>query len=111
LWNSGGLIYYVWCHFEMWVRTRAEGMDTRDAAPASETAEEDTAVTTMTKQLQAKSFDVPDEATSVGSRARIESIRLGDITAHRVSFQPGFRWTEHVKPSVGTDLCEVPHTG
>ena len=68
-------------------------------------------MTTETRQLQAKSFDLPDESFPVGSVARVEIIRLSGITANRVTFQPGFRWTEHVKPSVGTDLCEIPHTG
>ena len=68
-------------------------------------------MTSKTTQLQAKSFDVPDESFPVGSLARVEIIHLGETTAHRATFQPGFRWTEHVKPAVGTDLCEIPHTG
>jgi quercetin dioxygenase-like cupin family protein len=68
-------------------------------------------MTTSTAQLHVKSFDVPDESFPVGDLARVEIVQLGDTTAHRVTFQPGFRWTEHVKPIVGTDLCEIPHTG
>jgi quercetin dioxygenase-like cupin family protein len=68
-------------------------------------------MTTQTAQLQAKSFDVPDESFPVGGVARVEIVRLGDIRANRARFQPGFRWSEHVRPNVGTDLCEVPHTG
>jgi quercetin dioxygenase-like cupin family protein len=66
---------------------------------------------TTTPQLQAKSFDVPDEAFPVGGLARVETVHLGETTANRVTFQPGFRWSEHVKPTAGTDLCEIPHTG
>lgn len=68
-------------------------------------------MTTKTAQLQAKSFDVPDESFPVGNVARVEVVRLGEITANRCTMQPGFRWTEHVKPTVGTDLCQIPHTG
>ena len=68
-------------------------------------------MTTNTRQLQAKSFDIPDEAFPVGNVARVEIVHLGDITANRATMQPGFRWTEHVKPVVGTDLCQIRHTG
>lgn len=68
-------------------------------------------MTTKTMQIQAKSFDVPDEGFPVGSVARVEVVHLGEITANRATMQPGFRWTEHVKPAVGTDLCQIRHTG
>ena len=67
--------------------------------------------TTTTAHLQAKSFDVPDDAVPVGSVARVETVYLGQTTAHRVTFQRGFRWSEHVKPAVGTDLCQIRHIG
>lgn len=68
-------------------------------------------MTMATAQIQVKSFDVPDETAPMGGMGRIEVAHLGAITAARAIFQPGFRWTEHVKPTAGTDLCMVPHTG
>ena len=68
-------------------------------------------MTTQTAQLGVKSFDIPDESFPVGDLARVEIVRLGGTTAHRATFQPGFHWAAHVKPIVGTDLCEVPHVG
>lgn len=68
-------------------------------------------MTIATTQPQAKTFDVPDEAFPVGNVARVEIVHLGEITANRATMQPGFRWTEHVRPVVGTDLCQVRHTG
>lgn len=68
-------------------------------------------MTTRTAPPQAKSFDVPDESFPVGGVARVEVVHLGEITANRATMQPGFRWTEHVKPVVGTDLCQIRHTG
>jgi quercetin dioxygenase-like cupin family protein len=62
-------------------------------------------------QLQAKSIDVPDETRTFGSKGRIEFLHLGDVTAVRATFQPGFRWTEHARPVVGTDLCQARHVG
>jgi quercetin dioxygenase-like cupin family protein len=68
-------------------------------------------MTTNTAQLQAKSFDVPDEAFPVGGLARVETVHLGETKANRVTFQPGFRWSEHVRPVAGTDLCQIRHIG
>jgi quercetin dioxygenase-like cupin family protein len=68
-------------------------------------------MTTTHMELQAKSIDVPDETRVVGTQARMEIVHLGQITAVRATFQPGFRWTEHARPVVGTDLCQVRHTG
>ncbi|HVC80616.1 MAG TPA: cupin domain-containing protein [Chloroflexota bacterium] len=66
---------------------------------------------TTTGQLQAKSLDVPDEARPFGAFGRLEIVHLGATTAVRATFQPGFHWIEHVKPLVGTDLCQVRHIG
>ena len=68
-------------------------------------------MTVKTNELHVKSFDIPDDSFPVGNIARVEFLHLGETDAHRATFQPGFRWTEHVKPLVDTDLCEIPHTG
>ncbi|HZU12277.1 MAG TPA: cupin domain-containing protein [Chloroflexota bacterium] len=68
-------------------------------------------MTSTIPRLHTKSFDVPDQAFPVGDLARVEIVQLGETAVHRATFQPGFRWTEHVKPLMGTDLCEIPHTG
>ena len=36
---------------------------------------------------------------------------LGGVTVGRATFEPGWRWSEHIKPAAGTELCEVTHTG
>ena len=56
------------------------------------------------------SFDQPDEVRSPG-RTRIEVLRLGGHSAARVTFQPGWRWSQDVKPVVGTDSCQARHMG
>ncbi len=67
--------------------------------------------TTNRTPLQAKSFDVPDESRQMGGKGRLEIIHLGTTTAARVTYQPGFHWTEHMRPIAGTDLCQVRHIG
>jgi hypothetical protein len=47
----------------------------------------------------------------VGGLAGVETIQLAKTTVNRVTFRPGFRWTEHARPVAGTDLCQARHTG
>jgi quercetin dioxygenase-like cupin family protein len=66
----------------------------------------------LATRLQGKSFDAPDNVTrAFGELGQAEIIQLGDTTAVRATFQPGFHWVEHVKPIVGTDLCQARHVG
>ena len=57
-----------------------------------------------------KSFDNPDEVRNP-PKARVEVIDLGGSPAMRASFEPGWKWSECMKPVVGTDSCEVAHLG
>ena len=57
-----------------------------------------------------KSFESPDE-TRVFEKGRLEIVRVGGITVGRASYEPGWRWSEHVSPLSGTPLCEVEHVG
>jgi hypothetical protein len=61
----------------------------------------------MAKMVK-KSFDAPEEIRSF-DKSRIEVVDLGDVKAMRVTNQPGWRWSECVKPIVGTDSCQVGH--
>ncbi len=42
-------------------------------------------------------------------RGRAEIMEIGGGTVGRLIFEPGWRWSEHVKPVAGTELCEAPH--
>jgi hypothetical protein len=61
-------------------------------------------------QLRRKHFDRPDEIRRV-EKAHIELVELGELTIGRAIFEPGWRWSEHVKPIVGTESCQVHHLG
>lgn len=55
-----------------------------------------------------KTFQAPDEVREFPS-GRAELLTIGDAQIGRLVFQPGWRWSEHVKPLVGTESCEAPH--
>lgn len=55
-------------------------------------------------------FDQPDEVREM-VLGRFELVRLGGLTLGRATYQPGWRWSEHVGPTVGSDRCSVEHVG
>lgn len=57
-----------------------------------------------------KSFDAPDE-TRVFERGKFEIVRVGGMTIGKASYEPGWKWSEHVGPTAGRQLCEVEHVG
>ena len=61
-------------------------------------------------QLRRKRFDRPDEVRTV-DKAHIDLVELGELAIGRAVFEPGWRWSEHVKPLVGTDSCQTHHLG
>jgi quercetin dioxygenase-like cupin family protein len=62
---------------------------------------------------QVKNFGSPDETRKFADgKGQVEVVKLeGGGTVGRVTFEPGFRWSEHVKPIVGTESCQVAHLG
>ena len=57
-----------------------------------------------------KSFDAPDEVRTP-DKARLEVIDLGGAKAMRMTAQPGWRWSESIKPVVGGESCQARHVG
>lgn len=55
-------------------------------------------------------FDTPDE-TRTPDKTRVEVVRTGAATAARLAFEPGWKWSECVKPVAGTERCQVHHVG
>ena len=57
-----------------------------------------------------KSFDSADE-TRTPEKTKVDVVDLGVGKAARVMFQPGWRWSECIKPVAGTDRCQAHHVG
>jgi SAM-dependent methyltransferase len=55
-------------------------------------------------------FEAPDE-TRTPDKTRVEVVRTGGATAARLVLEPGWKWSECVKPVAGTDRCQVHHVG
>jgi quercetin dioxygenase-like cupin family protein len=57
-----------------------------------------------------KRFDAPDEVRHF-ARGRFEVVRIGGLVIGRATYEPGWRWSVDVGPSVGADRCRVEHVG
>jgi class 3 adenylate cyclase len=57
-----------------------------------------------------KSVDEPDEVVEFPN-VHTDIVHLGDLTVGRFVNQPGWRWSEHVRPTVGGEWCQIRHVG
>lgn len=55
-----------------------------------------------------KDFANPDEVRTF-DKGRLELVNVGNGTVGRLVLEPGWRWSESVKPLAGTEWCEAPH--
>ena len=55
-------------------------------------------------------FDSPDE-TRTPDKTRLDVVHVGGTTAARLTLEPGWRWSDCVKPVAGTDSCRHRHIG
>ena len=55
-----------------------------------------------------KSIDTPDEVREF-DKGRMEMVMLDDLLFGRAVFEPGWKWSESVKPIAQTESCEFPH--
>ena len=61
--------------------------------------------------LEVKNFDSPDETRPFEGKGGAAVVKVGGRTIGRATFEPGWRWSENVKPIAGTESCEVSHLG
>ena len=59
-------------------------------------------------KMDVRSLSKPDEVRNF-DKGKLELIKIGGATIGRATFQPGWRWSESVKPLVKTQSCEAPH--
>ncbi len=59
--------------------------------------------------LSAKHLNTPDETRSI-PQGKLEIVQLGDVTIGRAVLQPGWKWSESVKPIVKSESCDTAHT-
>jgi len=60
--------------------------------------------------MERRSLDSPDERR-VFDKVKIDIVKLGGIDFVRVTAEPGWRWSESVKPVAKTESCGNRHVG
>jgi hypothetical protein len=60
------------------------------------------------EKMEVKNLNASEE-TRVFDKGKLELVKIGGRTVGRATFQPGWKWSESVKPLVNTKSCEAPH--
>ncbi len=60
--------------------------------------------------LEVGNFDAPDE-TRAPDKTRVDIVRFGGTSAARMSMEPGWRWSDSIRPVVGGERCQLRHVG
>ena len=60
---------------------------------------------------EVKNFESPDETRPFEGKGKADFLQIGGQTVGRGVFEPGWRWSENVKPIAGTESCQVSHLG
>ena len=55
-------------------------------------------------------FETPDEVRTF-EKGRFEVVRIGGMTLGRATYEPGWKWSEHVGAALGKKSCDVEHVG
>src|ERR1700758_653706 len=63
----------------------------------------------MTDVMLAR-FEKPDEVRTF-EKGRFELVRIAEMTIGRATYEPGWKWSEHVGKALGKKSCDVEHVG
>jgi quercetin dioxygenase-like cupin family protein len=61
-----------------------------------------------TMRLAKKSLDSPDATRDCG-HGKLELVTLEDAVLARTTLEPGWKWSEHIRPMAHTESCQVQH--
>lgn len=64
----------------------------------------------MVGTVDLKRFDTPDEVR-VFEKGRLSVVKVGGMVLGRAEYEPGWKWSLHVGPTVGASRCTVEHVG
>ncbi|HEY8313457.1 MAG TPA: cupin domain-containing protein [Candidatus Baltobacteraceae bacterium] len=65
---------------------------------------------TTLQNAERKSLETPDE-TRAFAKGKLDIVTVGGTMLGRATFQPGWKWSECVKPIAKTNSCQAPHLG
>jgi quercetin dioxygenase-like cupin family protein len=61
--------------------------------------------------LERKRFDDADETRPFQDKGQVDLVNVSGGVVGRATFEPGWKWSDHVGPIAGTKSCQAPHVG
>jgi mannose-6-phosphate isomerase-like protein (cupin superfamily) len=65
----------------------------------------------MAEGMEKKNLDTSPDETRTFEHGELKTASVGDFKVARMSLEPGWKWSEHIKPIAGTESCQVEHNG
>jgi quercetin dioxygenase-like cupin family protein len=59
--------------------------------------------------IEVKSLESPDETRPFADKGKADVVNIGGGAVMRSTYEPGWRWSDHIKPIAGTDSCQSSH--
>ena len=60
---------------------------------------------------ETKNFSSPDETREFRGKGRAQFLTVNGRPVSKGTFEPGWKWSQDIKPIAGTDSCQVSHLG
>jgi uncharacterized RmlC-like cupin family protein len=64
----------------------------------------------MHHEMRSRNLDNNPDDVRKFTNGKVELANLGDVTIGRITLDPGWKWSNDVKPIVNTSSCQLPHT-
>src|SRR5215203_1026835 len=65
----------------------------------------------MADGIQKKNIDTSPDETRTFEHGELKTATVGDFKVAQLSLEPGWKWSENIKPMAGTDSCQLLHNG
>ena len=65
----------------------------------------------MAEGMQKKNLDTSPDETRSFDHGELKTATVGPFKVARELLEPGWKWSEHIKPIAGTDSCQIEHNG
>ncbi|MGH8996564.1 MAG: cupin domain-containing protein [Acidimicrobiales bacterium] len=62
-------------------------------------------------EVEKKRFEHADETRPFQGKGKVELVNVPGGVVGKATFEPGWKWSEHVKPIAGTESCGAAHLG
>ena len=62
------------------------------------------------EKFESKNLNLPEEVRNF-SKGKVELVNIAGAAIARATFEPGWKWSIHVKPIANTHSCQAAHFG